>query len=274
MHSLFSLTAYDFSAAIGGFMPLFALGLEPGSAHAFVGWATGPARLLLVAALLGAFLHRGAVAAADGSATPSLPMLRRWRIICQAFWFAGCLPLMVHLIRLRYDAGRPCFVGTVLLGAGTRARADAHAWLFAALGGAGGAAVTFASFLGFLLCLHNGLGPYVGIKTSGSITCLYSNAIFESEASNHYLRALFRRCGLPLRVMTDVVMVTESSHPSIARQVHCERIARLAVFGGIVDRNPSWRRAGRITTPGKFPGSDPPPACRDRDPCLRSGAGD
>jgi len=254
MHSLFSLTAYDFSAAVGGFMPFFAIGMDPGAASRFVGWATGPYRIVLLAILFLAFLLGDVRGKSPGrNPAPSMALLRRWRLICQVFWFIGCLPMMFHLIQLHFDPDFR-FCGTVLLGAGSQARLDSHAQLFADLGSLGGAAVNLACYLGFCLCVHNGIGPYVGIKTSGSISCLYSNLIVEVEAtSNHYFAPILRRFGLPMRLVTDTVTVLESSHEGVARQVHCERIAPNFVFAGIIQAS-EWRRAGKITTPGKFPG--------------------
>lgn len=174
--------------------------------------------------------------------------------------------MMFHLIQLHFDPDFR-FCGTVLLGAGSQARLDSHAQLFADLGSLGGAAVNFACYLGFCLCVHNGIGPYVGIKTSGSISCLYSNLIVEVKAtSNHYFAPILRRFGLPMRLVTDTVTVLESSHEGVARQVHCEMIAPTFVFAGIIQAS-EWRRAGKITTPGKFPGVyAAAPGFRDRDP--------
>ena len=245
MHSLFSLTVPPFSVAISGFVPFFAAGMQTGIVTRWFGWLVGPWRAVVIVLLAAAIVHPGH--GPNGT-------LIRWRWIHQGCWFA-CVPLMLN-IALLPERGFDFPPGSVTLGMGTQARADAYYDLFASLGVVGGSIVICVSYVGFFLCVHNGAGPYTGLKTQGSLTILYSNIIVETAAgANSFVSPILRCVGLPLPLMTNTITVLESNHPMIAEQLVCDRIAPPRLFAGIISSSSEkWRRAGKITIPtGKFP---------------------
>ena len=226
-------------------MPFFVAGMEEGAAEMWFGFiVNGPWRFIIIAAIVALIARRGG---------DQLEKMRQMRWICQVHWCA-VLPSVVSLV-LFSEGDLEFPPGSLLLRAGSQAQMDARNASIASLGSFGAAAVTVASFLGFAFCVCSGVGPFLGTRTDGSISMLYSNLVVELPGTRgeHVLAPVLRRLGLPLPLMTDTVTVFGSSHPVIGAQVSCERIAPPDVFAGMV-ADEEWRRAGKITlSTGGFP---------------------
>lgn len=233
MHGIFAFTAFDFSVASSGVMPLFGTG-QAGAVTASLGWLLTPwARALVPAVLLWVML----TPVAGGVGGPGhVSKLRQLSFICRA-WFFLSVPVLY--------VGAHVPHGAFLLGLGTDARREAYAATRAELGAPAYAAVQAAALVTILFSNLNGSGPYGGWKTAGTYTTLYSNILVERDP-NHWIWPLVRLLGGPwCRLMEDLVTVTATDDPAIRSQIVIAPVVELDVFADLCASTPEWADAGR-----------------------------
>ena len=233
MHGLFAFTAFDFSVACSGVLPLFAMGNSAGSLAASLGWITSPAaRIMLPCALL----YVVVLTQADKKDRAThIAKLRQLTFCCRAWYFASVPFLYVG------DSVPP---GAMLLRIGSWERHVARAETYDALGTWAFAVVQAGAFVTCAMSIVNGSGPYGGWKTAGTYTTLYSNILVEREA-NHYMMPLVCAIRMPwCNLMLDLVTVVGSDAPSIAVQLVLAPVSRPVVFADLLAR-PDWTNAGR-----------------------------
>lgn len=233
MHGLFAFTAFDFSVACSGVLPLFAMGNTPGSLAASLGWVTSPVgRILLPLALL----YVVVLSRADPRDRAShIAKLQQLSFCCRGWYFATVPFLYV---------GGSVPPGAMLLRIGTPERAAARIETYDALGMWAYAVVQAGAFVTCAISIINGSGPYGGWKTAGTYTTLYSNILVERDA-NHYIMPLVRTIRMPwCNLMLDLVTVTASDAPSIAVQLVLAPVSPPGIFADLLEK-PDWKNAGR-----------------------------
>ena len=152
MHGIFAFTAFDFSVASSGVMPLFGL-YETGAVTACLGWLITPwARTLVPALLLWVMLTP--VAGGVGS-DAHISKLRQLSFVCR-LWFFLSVPVLYIGAHVPH--------GSFLLGIGTEAREDTYASTREELGAVAYFAVQLAAFITISFSILNGAGPYGGWK--------------------------------------------------------------------------------------------------------------
>jgi hypothetical protein len=156
VHGFFSLTAFDFSVAVSGVMPLFG-SQRAGAGAAWLGWTTRRStRWMLICILLHLVLHVGAPKGHAASTEAHSAKLSQLHRACQVWFALSCPPAYVHAIP----------PGSMLLGLGSGARGVAYLEALTALGPCGYGAVVVAS------CITCGL--IVPIFTAGPTHAPYS----------------------------------------------------------------------------------------------------
>lgn len=232
MHGIFAFTAFDFSVASSGVLPLFG-SPTPGAVSAALGWLLGPlGRGLVPAVLVYVVLTPASTNKATGSShAMKLTLLT---LFCRG-WFFLAAPILYIPPRIP--------PGAMLLGYGTEERTASEAAFALLFGKYGMAAVRCASVATLAICILNGLGPYAGWKTAGTFTTLYSNILVERDP-NHWTWPLWTRVfRMPwCTLMTDLVTVVDTDAPEIRVRISKAQVTKLVVFRDLLERQ-EWSGA-------------------------------
>ena len=227
MHGMFALTAFDFSAVASALFPIWGIG-NPGGVSLWLSWILNPVSRMLMPILLLMVLYH------PGGTYEKLYILRLCShmlyIISCPLLYLGCIP-----------------PGAFFVGWGSDEQASAWTMTRAELGDVGGFAVFIAACAAQGVAMLNGFGPFIGLQTLGTYAVLYSNIVverFHDEDSNHLLSPLFRRLGLPIAAIQDLVTVESTNAPQVARVLVLAPIAPFDVFANLV-KHPGWERAGK-----------------------------
>ena len=166
MHGIFAFTAFDFSVASSGVLPLFG-SPAAGAVSRSLGWLLSPlGRAAVPAVLTYVMMTPAPSASAEGGAargghTAKLTLLT---VLCRG-WFFLALPVLYIPPRIP--------PGAMFLGMGSAERLATEQEVDALLGPLGASAVRCAAAVTLAICILNGLGPYGGWKTAGTFTTLY-----------------------------------------------------------------------------------------------------
>ena len=243
MHGIFAFTAFDFSVASSGVLPLFGSPV-PGAVSKCLGWLSGPLGRIVVPAILIYVMMTPATAPAKTAKTAEtngtgpashagghMIKLMTLTMLCRGWYFLSA-PVMYI----------PPYIppGAMLLRLGTDERLAQEQATVDALGPWGALTVRCGAFVTLAICVMNGLGPYGGWKTAGTFTTLYSNILIERDA-NPWLWPLVRAIGMPwCTMMTDLATVIETDAPEIRVRISVAQITRLVVFKDLMEW-PEWK---------------------------------